>query len=84
MKTQHVKLIAKSGTSSALSLRAQRWIGHATRESYMKKIREVPESEEPLGIIISRGDRAEQRPIFSAYIWGPAPEPDAEPTSKVA
>ncbi|MEO6591885.1 MAG: hypothetical protein ABIO52_06175 [Gemmatimonadaceae bacterium] len=50
----------------------------------MKKIRVVTESEEPIGIIISRGDRAEQRPIISAYIWGPAPEPDAEPTSKVA
>jgi len=50
----------------------------------MKKVREVTEVEEPLGIIISRGDRAEQRPIFSAYIWGPAPEPIAEATSKVA
>lgn len=50
----------------------------------MKKIREVIESEEPVGIIISRGDRAEQRPIFSAYIWGPAPDPDTEKTAKVA
>ena len=50
----------------------------------MKKVREVPESEEPIGIIISRGDRTEQKPIFSAYIWGPAPEPVLEPTSKVA
>jgi len=50
----------------------------------MKKVREVTESEEPLGIIISRGDRGEERPVFWAYIWGPAPEPIAEPTSKVA
>ena len=84
MTKQHVKLFAKSGTRSALSLRAQRWIGMQPVNHIMKKIREIPESEEPLGIIISRGDRAEQRPIFSAYIWGPAPEPDAEPTSKVA
>lgn len=51
----------------------------------MKKVPEVStEIPEPLGIIISRGDRAEQRPIFSAYIWGPAPEPVVEATSKVA
>jgi hypothetical protein len=50
----------------------------------MKKIPVVTESQEPIGIIISRGDRAEQRPIFSAYIWGPAPEPVAEAASKVA
>jgi hypothetical protein len=50
----------------------------------MKKTREVPDSQEPIGIIISRGDRTEQRPIFSAYIWGPAPEPVAEQSTKVA
>ena len=50
----------------------------------MKKLREGTESQEPLGIIISRGDRAEQRPIISAYIWAPAPELETEPTSKVA
>ena len=50
----------------------------------MKKVREPVENEEPLGLIISRGDRAEQRPVVSAYIWGPAPEPMAEPKTKVA
>jgi len=50
----------------------------------MKKTREIPESEEPIGIVISRGDRTEQRPVFSAYIWGPAPEPTADANSKVA
>ena len=50
----------------------------------MKKNRETPQGEEPIGIIISRGDRTEQRPIFSAYIWGPAPEPVLEPSTKVA
>lgn len=48
----------------------------------MKKAREIPESEEPIGIIISRGDRTEQRPIFSAYIWGPAPEPVVDATPR--
>jgi hypothetical protein len=50
----------------------------------MKKIHEIPETDEPIGIIISRGDRTEQRPVFSAYVWAPAPETTKEPTSKVA
>jgi hypothetical protein len=28
-------------------------------------------SEEPLGIIISRGSREEPVPAFSAFVWGP-------------
>ena len=73
-----------SGTRSALGWRARNEFGPAIRESTMKKVRDTSQSEEPIGIIISRGDRTEQRPIFSAYIWGPAPEPVLEPSSKVA
>ncbi len=40
-------------------------------------------AQEPLGIIISQGSREEPRPMFSTYVWGPAPEP-AEDTSKAA
>jgi hypothetical protein len=50
----------------------------------MKKPKPIVETEEPIGIIISRGDRAEVRPVFSAYIWGPAPEQIPETTTKVA
>ncbi|MDQ3244099.1 MAG: hypothetical protein M3Q09_10260 [Gemmatimonadota bacterium] len=50
----------------------------------MKKARQTPEQQEPLGIIISRGDRTEQPTVFAAYIWGPAPEPVADTVSKVA
>lgn len=50
----------------------------------MKKIRDLPEIDEPIGIIISRGDRAETRPVVSAYVWGPAPEPVTEGATKVA
>jgi hypothetical protein len=32
--------------------------------------------QEPLGIIISRGPRAEDPPRLSAYIWGPVPVPE--------
>ena len=59
-------------------------LGLEFSENTMKKVREITESEEPIGIIISRGDRKEARPIFSAYIWGPAPEPVADTTTKVA
>ena len=40
-------------------------------------------SNEPLGIIISQGSRDEPTPIFSTYIWGPAPDP-ADSASKAA
>lgn len=32
------------------------------------------ETTEPVGIVISRGDRDEPTPAVFAYIWGPAPE----------
>ena len=34
--------------------------------------------QEPMGIVISRGSRAETAPRFWAYVWGPAPEPVAD------
>jgi hypothetical protein len=42
-------------------------------------------SQEPIGIVISRGERDEPRPVLWAYIWGPAPEVEvgrAEPKAK--
>jgi hypothetical protein len=44
---------------------------------------EMKRSDEPLGIIISRGSREEPTPIFSTYVWGPAPDP-ADGASKAA
>jgi len=42
---------------------------------------EVPTpDQEPIGIVISRGPRQEERPMFRAYVWGPAPEVTDEPT----
>jgi hypothetical protein len=49
----------------------------------MKKKSETVERTEPIGIIISNGERVEQPTVFSAYIWGPAPEP-LDPASKAA
>jgi hypothetical protein len=50
----------------------------------MKKDRKENESSEPLGIIISRGDRTEPTPVFSAYIWGPVPDAVAETATRAA
>jgi hypothetical protein len=30
--------------------------------------------QEPVGIVISGGPVRETQPVFSAYVWGPAPE----------
>ena len=40
----------------------------------MAKNRKIEVDEEPMGIVISSGSRAEATPKLSAYVWGPAPE----------
>lgn len=50
----------------------------------MKKDRKETGSTEPLGIIISRGDKTEPTPVFSAYIWGPVPDPVVETATRAA
>jgi hypothetical protein len=50
----------------------------------MKKLIVEPGSQEPLGIVISRGSRAEEAPRFAAYVWGPAPELEAEVAIRAA
>ena len=37
-------------------------------------IEQVELGEEPIGIIISRGSRAEAPSRFTAYVWGPVPD----------
>jgi hypothetical protein len=41
-------------------------------------------SNEPLGIIISQGDTREPTPVFSAYIWAPAPEIPSKKATRAA
>ncbi|MEO8578984.1 MAG: hypothetical protein ABI469_01965 [Gemmatimonadales bacterium] len=50
----------------------------------MKKDRKEITSSEPLGIIISRGDKTEPTPLFSAYIWGPVPDAELESANRAA
>jgi len=40
--------------------------------------------DEAIGIVISRGSRAEAEPRFSAYVWAPAPEPEPDSTTRAA
>ena len=40
---------------------------------------EIP--QEPVGIVIARGAATDTPPRFAAFIWGPAPEVDAEVAS---
>jgi hypothetical protein len=55
------------------------------RNYYMiKKQVESSTANEPLGIVISQGSRAEQAPRFWAYVWGPAPEAEADVAPRAA
>lgn len=40
----------------------------------MAKSSQTVQDAEPVGIVISSGSRIEATPLFSAYVWGPAPE----------
>jgi hypothetical protein len=50
----------------------------------MKKDRKEIASSEPIGIVISRGDKTEPTPVFSAYIWGPVPDAIQDSATKAA
>ena len=85
MKQHTLILFGQAGTASALPQARIDYRLIENCEHRMKKVTQIiEEQDEPIGIIISRGDRAEQRPVFSAYIWGPAPEPVTDTATKVA
>ena len=50
----------------------------------MKKDRKETNSSEPLGIVISRGDKTEPTPVFAAYIWAPAPDEVEQTATRAA
>lgn len=41
-------------------------------------------TDEPIGIIISRGDTGEPAPRVVSYVWGPVPDLPAGDASKAA
>jgi hypothetical protein len=80
---QGLTLGVARGTSDAFYRRKeQRSIIQTERN--MKKDRKETVSSEPLGIIISRGDKTEPTPVFSAYIWGPVPDAIKEVATRAA
>ena len=51
----------------------------------IKRARKDEMPDQPLGIIISSGDKSEPEPRFAAFVWGPVPEDEHEaPTTKAA
>ncbi len=50
----------------------------------MEQHRQESREQEPVGIVISRGERGETAPRFSAYMWSDAPEIPAEPAARRA
>ncbi len=62
--------------------------GRADTETRMRSIMKgssrVPQDEEPMGIVISQGSRADRPSVFWAYVWAPAPEPASEPAENKA
>ena len=52
-----------------------------TRGSRMDRIVQAQVEEEPIGIVISSGSRAEAQPRFWAYEWWPGPDESPEATA---
>jgi hypothetical protein len=50
----------------------------------MEKVRKDIVKSEPMGIVISRGDKTEPTPVFSAYVWGPVPDAATETATRAA
>jgi hypothetical protein len=67
-----------------LSLRTEEQVALNQSETRMKKDRKEIASSEPIGIIISRGDKTEPTPVFSAYIWGPVPDAVQDSATRAA
>lgn len=50
----------------------------------MKKAYFTTNTDEPIGIIITRGTQTQPRPKFSAYVWGTAPDVTVKTPAKAA
>lgn len=50
---------------------------------YMKQTVQL-QSDEPVGIVISRGRQPETTPRFSAYVWAPGPDDELQAQVKPA
>jgi hypothetical protein len=59
------------------------WVAPSS-EREMEKVRKDIVKSEPMGIVISRGDKTEPTPVFSAYVWGPVPDAATETATRAA
>lgn len=50
----------------------------------MDEKRPKPPAPEPIGIVISSGRTVETPPMFSAYVWGPAPKDTKKTKARAA
>ncbi|CAN5704264.1 hypothetical protein BH23GEM1_BH23GEM1_00330 [soil metagenome] len=50
----------------------------------MRNAKLKPEAFEPIGIVISGGDRSEPVPVVLEYVWGPAPAESAHAKVRAA
>jgi len=83
--TRGVQLLAIHALSSARTTGPDAAIGVAVKEdATMSTPTTTAPTDEPLGIIISRGAENEPTPRVASYVWGPVPDLPADDASKAA
>jgi hypothetical protein len=70
MSANRSRRVPRLGSSPAANVNPS----HRYSTIYMKATNKDLSQNEPVGIVISRGSRAEPAPIFHAFVWGAAPE----------
>ncbi len=50
----------------------------------MERLMAAGQDDDIVGIVISRGSRAQDEPRFSMYVWGPAEQEPELPQQRVA
>jgi hypothetical protein len=83
IRLQSLTILIAIGMSDAFSGPGCKCINNQS-EIRMKKDRKEIASSEPIGIVISRGDKTEPTPVFSAYIWGPVPDDTQDTATRAA
>ena len=79
----HVQRLTSVLPYEAVSVAAPQYRTPDVGNAVMEQIRQAEINEqEPIGIIISRGSRAEEPPRFSAYVWGPFPGMESVPAEE--
>src|SRR5438874_1402830 len=72
------------GATTVLAATRSQVASRAFSSRIMKSASSSSSEQEPVGIVISRGPRREDRPIVWAYVYGPAPETPEKGTEIVS